>query len=383
MQETLTRKELDELIRSVFSPRPGDCRLAILVDLPDHTAPDNENWMRRRTLAAEWHKALCARPPAPVEEVHLILYPNIHSNNADLPEQAFLFASPPGEPLQPETLSGCAAREMTALLGDHPLIMAITEFSATAPLKILAARFGFRAATMPGFSAAMIPALRLDYKDINRRVVQIKACLDPADVMDISFTVDGKDTHDFHIDLQNRQAHVSGGRFPDPGMAGNLPSGECYIVPYEGEGTVASRTHGILPVQFKDEVVLYQVHENRAVRILSKGVFSRQEKKKIEKEPAYGNIAEIGFGVLRDFGIQPVGEMLLDEKLGLHIAFGRSDHFGGTTGVRNFTSPEQVVHIDRIYIPEIQNRIHVDEVVVRHNRSRSRTIMRNGQYTIF
>ncbi|HNZ97106.1 MAG TPA: hypothetical protein PKM64_07930, partial [Thermoanaerobaculia bacterium] len=59
------------------------------------------------------------------------------------------------------------------------------------------------------------------------------------------------------------------------------------------------------------------------------------------------------------FGVEPVGEILLDEKLGLHIAFGRSDHFGGTVGPARFSAPGEVIHIDRVYVPACQPRIRV------------------------
>ncbi|NCQ36008.1 hypothetical protein GW813_13240, partial [bacterium] len=40
---------------------------------------------------------------------------------------------------------------------------------------------GFRAATMPGFLPSMVPALRLDYGEINRRVSLLKKLLDTAE----------------------------------------------------------------------------------------------------------------------------------------------------------------------------------------------------------
>ena len=55
---------------------------------------------------------------------------------------------------------------------------------------------------------------------------------------------------------------------------------------------------------------------------------------------------ELGLGVLAAFGVKPIGKVLLDEKLGLHIAFGRSEHFGGRVGPGNFSSPDAVIHID-------------------------------------
>ena len=72
---------------------------------------------------------------------------------------------------------------------------------------------------------------------------------------------------------------------------------------------------------------------NKAVRVLSSGPASEEEADHIAREPAYANLSELGLGVLGDFGLNPTGSILLDEKLGLHIAFGRSDHFGGTVEV--------------------------------------------------
>jgi len=84
--------------------------------------------------------------------------------------------------------------------------------------------------------------------------------------------------------------------------------------------------------------------------------------------------------VLAAFGVGPVGETLLDEKLGLHIAFGRSDHFGGQVGARDFSSADRVVHIDRIYIPEVQPQIRVPLVELVLEGGERIALMRNGNY---
>ncbi len=165
-------------------------------------------------------------------------------------------------------------------------------------------------------------------------------------------------------------------------MAGNLPSGEAYIVPYEGELAEESKTAGLLPVQFADGIVVYLVENNRALAVISSGSASETERKKLLKEPAYGNIAEIGFGVLEPFGIKPIGEMLLHEKLGLHIAFGRSDHFGGATAPRHFKNPKNVIHIDRIYIPAVQDKVLVKEVVFNYPDQSTELIIQDGKYCL-
>ena len=66
--------------------------------------------------------------------------------------------------------------------------------------------------------------------------------------------------------------------------------------------------------------------------------------------------------MLGDFGLSPTGSILLDEKLGLHIAFGRSDHFGGTVGPEDFSGPDAVIHLDRVFIREGMPDVNVDWV---------------------
>lgn len=384
MEDRLDGKELASLIRSVFSPRPEDTKLVILVDVPDDTAQDHSKWRKRRRMAHEWVEALNqVRADIPLQAVHLAAYANVHSNNADLPSEAFLISQSP-ESLTVSGLKNAGEPvSMENLLKTHQLIMAPAEFSPTAPLKLLSKLYGCRAATMPGFSSAMIPALRLDYGEINRRVCLIKDELDLAVAADIRFNTGIIGESRIHFDLRFRPGHASGGRIPEPGTAGNLPSGECYIVPYEGEKDEPSQSRGELPVQFGDEVVVYAIENNRAREVLTHGPASDAERQKITAEPAYSNIAEIGFGVLADFGIKPVDALLLDEKLGLHIAFGRSDHFGGAVGVKDFSSPDRVVHIDRIYIPETQNKIDVVELVLAYEDGSEKTIMERGKYRIF
>jgi len=41
--------------------------------------------------------------------------------------------------------------------------------------------------------------------------------------------------HLANFDLRFRTGHASGGLMREEGIVGNLPSGEAYIVPYEGE----------------------------------------------------------------------------------------------------------------------------------------------------
>jgi hypothetical protein len=381
MAEKMTDKELVALVQRVFSPRPGEAAIGIMVDLPDKVVGDDREWAERREIAAEWVASLRNSAGELGLDAHLVAYANVHTNNGNLPEMAWVLDGGP-LPASSDALSSEAAISMEDIYSSHPILMAITKFSSTAPLKVAAKKYGIRAATMPGFGPTMIPALRLDYAEIARRVDIIKDLLDRATGADLLFTHPWGQSK-LHLDLRHRPGHASGGLLPSPGTAGNLPSGEAYIVPYEGElRGDPSLSSGELPVQFGKEIVIYQIEANRAASVLSAGPESAREAALLSKEPAYANLAELGLGVLAHFGISPIGSVLLDEKLGLHIAFGRSEHFGGQVGPSAFTSPDAVVHVDRVYVPEMQPDICPESVCLLFEEGSPLLLMRRGSYAI-
>jgi leucyl aminopeptidase (aminopeptidase T) len=378
---SLTRLELRRLVQRVFAPREVDLRLALLVDLPDAGVADEPAWRARRALAASWARELAASEPELGLPTDLFVYRNVRMNNADLPDHAWPCA-PDAMPEVAERLELARAVTFEEIFATHGIFLAPTQFSATAPLKLAARRHGFRAATMPGFSEAMMPALRLDYAEVNRRVLLLKGLLDDASLAKVRFEVDGT-VHDLELDLRFRKGHASGGVLVDSGVAGNLPSGEAYIVPYEGERPgEPSRSAGRMPVQLEGEVVVYEIEGNRAVRVSPGGPVAAAEAALLAREPAYGNLAELGLGVLSDLGIAACGDVLLDEKLGLHIAFGRSDHFGGQVGAAQFSRPDAVVHIDRVYVKDVQPRVKVARLDLTLDDGTRVPLMRDGRYVI-
>ena len=385
--EKLTADELVGLVKSVFPRLEQDRQLAILVDIPKHGRTDNPEWKLRREICMDWYLALKEGiNRLNLDAVHLVAYPEVGSNNAELPETGFILVNQ--IPSRAEDLDDHGeAVAFKQVFSQFQLFLAPTEYSTTAPLKNAAKKYGFRAGTMPGFSPAMIPALRIDYGEVSRRVGILKDILDPAQWAEVVFTVDQKSNYQIRFDLRHRTAHLSSGRFAVPGIAGNVPSGETYIVPYEGEKD-PSETNGILPVQLDQQVLLFEIQGNRAIEVRSESGINDleslvSERDFLEREPAYGNMAELGFGVLGDFGLEPIGEILLDEKLGFHVAFGRSDHFGGIVGPSDFSSPANVIHLDRVYIPSIQSRLEVKSLVLGENGSQTVTVMKDGQYLLF
>ena len=380
MIERLSGEELVALVRRVFQPKADEKNIAILVDLPDAVVADNPDWTARRATALEWAELLNAHV-ADLDgmKTTLVLYRNAHTNNGNLPETCWVHQG--GDvPATAESLDPAKAIAFADIYANYPIMLVPTQFSATAPLKMAAKQYPFRAATMGGFRHDMVPALRIDYTEVNRRVNYLKNVLDKASGADVVFTHPGGEAK-LHLDLRFRSAHSSSGLLPKTGAAGNLPSGEAYIVPYEGENE-PSRTAGVMPVQFGKEVVLYRIENNKAVEVISQGEASQKEAALLAAEPAYGNIAELGLGVLAAFGIKPIGKVLLDEKLGLHIAFGRSEHFGGQVGPAAFSGPDAVIHIDRVYVPETQPDVIVKRLDLVMAEGDRLSLMRDGQYVV-
>ena len=90
----------------------------------------------------------------------------------------------------------------------------------------------------------------------------------------------------------------------------------------------ASKTEGVLPVAYDDEIVKFNIKNNTVVKIIGSGRKAEEMKKYFAEKPSRANIAELGIGCNQKAVI--TGNILEDEKTsGLHIAYGTSTHLGG------------------------------------------------------
>jgi leucyl aminopeptidase (aminopeptidase T) len=231
-------------------------------------------------------------------------------------------------------------------------------------------KYGLRVASMPGFSDLMIPALEIDYNDVAKKVDRLHSFFSRSEFADIVFSV-GKKDYTLHIDFRKRTPLKDDGNCREKGTVINLPSGEAFTSPYD---EIDSETNGYFPIEQAGEVVVYKVKKNRITGANKDTALL----KKIRQEAAVGNIAEMAFGVLSLYGIKPCGRVLLDEKLGMHIALGRDDHFGGSTGPDSFREKENIWHQDYVYIKEMQPHIAVKEAKLGDS-----IIIKDSRYIIF
>ena len=357
--------DLRKLLVDVFEPEEDEV-VTVMVDEPHGAVGDHAEWRRRREMAARWRDELVRLGSERGFQVNpMLTFPATGANNADLPARASL----DGRPV-----------DLGQTLRSSTLVLALTEYSATAPLTVLAeAMEDFRAASMPGVSPSMEEtALAADYGRVAARCRRIDAALQGAVLLEVVFSTGHRCT----FDLRHRRAEVDDGQLPrgKPGdRVINLPSGETFIVPYEGElENVPSWTAGTIPVIEEGETVLFQVVGNRVVLVEGSGPVAERYAEHFADDPARTNIAEVAFGV--NDRAQVTGSVIEDEKAGFHWAFGRSDHLGGVFGVDRFRSPETVVHQDIVYARG--NPVQVLEAEIVHDEGRRTAVIRDGEYLL-
>jgi leucyl aminopeptidase (aminopeptidase T) len=260
------------------------------------------------------------------------------------------------------------------------LVIAMTEFSATAPLANLAeAEEDFRAASMPGVEERMErTALAADYSKVAARCKAIFDVMEGAILCEVLFSTGHRCT----FDLRHRQPEMDDGYLPrgkDGDRIINLPSGETFVVPYEGEHEgVPSWTSGTIPVIEDEELVLFHVAGNAIMAVEGEGPVADHYAAFFDADAARTNLAEVAFGV-NDMA-EVTGEVLEDEKAGFHWAFGRSDHLGGVVGVEDFESPENVVHQDIVYAAG--NPIQVERAELVHPGDRRIVVIDEAEYKL-
>lgn len=325
--------DLEKFFDDIFCPAEGEV-VTVVYDLPHGDIADNPAWQERRVMAEEWREKLAGiSEKRHMTVMPLVTYYATGGNNADLPEKCFINGK--------ET-------DFTDIINESSIIIAMPEFSATAPLYYLAKQSDkLRVASMPGVAKFMEETgLSADYTEISKKCKILEDIFNQAIGAEVTFS----SGHNCYFDLPaENQALIDDGIL-HPDRAGgelslsNLPAGEVFCVPNENED---SQTEGELPEKIGDEIAVYVIKHNRVTDVRGSSQAIAELRRKFREDPGWCNLAEFAIG-LNDKA-KVTGIVLEDEKAGFHWAYGRSDHFGGKNGVENFISPENVVHVDIVY----------------------------------
>lgn len=299
-------EERIQMFRDVFAPKSGE-RVLFLVDMPHEDIKDNKSWKARRKMAKDWYKTFRKMGSNEGFSVEMMKYDATGQQNAPIPELVI------------------------DEVRKSNLVIAMTEYSATSSLKPICHAEGSitRCASMPGVEKRMEKtAFKADYVKVKKYAIAIERMLNEAVGAQIKFSNGDK----LYIDLRHRNADADKGECTEAGQAINFPSGEAFKAPYEAvpeeiEESGVSKTRGILPAIYDGEIVRYLIINNRIIGVEAKMARKREINAFFNENASRRNIAELGIGCNPNAVV--TGNVLEDEKVGLHIAYGTSMHLGG------------------------------------------------------
>jgi leucyl aminopeptidase (aminopeptidase T) len=295
------------MFHDVFDPKKGESVL-FLYDTPHGKIKDSKKWIDRRKMAEEWYQTFRNMGEKEGYTVDIVSFPATGLHNTSLPD------------------------DIIERVKKTNLVIALTEYSASHPLSVVCHKKNSitRCASLPLVEKRMEKtAFKADYTLVQKYTKVLKDFLNNSVGAHVSFSTGDS----LYIDLRNRKACVDDGICNKAGKLINLPSGESYIPPYEAADDEisdfgVSKTNGILPDYFGDEILKYYVVNNRITKIEGKGKKVQEMRDFFDENLSRRNIAELGIGCNPKAIV--IGNPLEDEKApGLHIAYGLSKSFGG------------------------------------------------------
>ncbi len=302
----MNAQEKIKMFNDVFLPKPGE-KVLFLVDIPHNNIKDNNTWIDRRKIAKEWYMTFKKMGEKKGFSVVFKEYKATGVHNSPVPQGILKIAM------------------------KSDLVIAMTEFSGSSSFVPVFRRKGSatRGASMPGFEKRMErTALKANYALVKKYALSIEKLLNSSTGAEVTFSTD-----DFlYVDLRNRVAITDAGDCSKPGQFINFPSGESCKTPYEGASDEISdfgesKTEGVLPVAYDEEIVKFVIKNNTVIEIIGTSNKAEEMRHLFKEDPSRANIAEFGIGCNPNAVV--TGNILEDEKAGLHIAYGMSTHLGG------------------------------------------------------
>ena len=222
--------------------------------------------------------------------------------------------------------------EIAALMGMMDVVLCPTSKSLThTDARRAASATGARIGTLPGVTEAiMVRCMRADYHAIAARTERLCRLLQAA----ATVRVTAPGGTDIVMPIAGRTAHASSGLFRETGQWGNLPTGEAYLAPLEGQSEGMVVVDGSMAgVGMVREPIRIRVEAGYATAIEG-GEEAERLRALLEPHGREGrNVAEFGIGT-NDRAIL-TGVILEDEKVmgTIHVAFGDNKSMGGSVRV--------------------------------------------------
>ncbi len=189
----------------------------------------------------------------------------------------------------------------------------------------LACHAGVRFASLPHFDPAMFStSMAVDWHALAERTARLVAAVNKAEWVN----VECPNGTAMHICKKGRQAEGDDGLLTAKGAFGNLPAGEAYLAPLEGE------SHGVMVVEWGPTAKLSSpltltVADGKVVKIDGDDPLRQRLEAKFAENPNCRNLAELGIGT-NDKASRPDNVLEAEKILGtIHLALGDNTGFGG------------------------------------------------------
>jgi leucyl aminopeptidase (aminopeptidase T) len=210
---------------------------------------------------------------------------------------------------------------------DVLLAPTVQSLSHTAARK-RASENGARCATLPGVTEDMLArVMSADMEGLRKKGHAVADALDRA----VQAHITDANGTDLTLDLAGREAIPDAGELTERGAFGNLPCGEGFISPKDGNGTLVV-DGSMAGIGLADEPVQLVVEGGHLTS--ARGGQGMAFMELLTEHGDDGtNIAELGVGTNEKAIL--TGEILEDEKIlgSIHVAFGASAGIGGTVQV--------------------------------------------------
>ncbi|HWE33754.1 MAG TPA: aminopeptidase [Solirubrobacteraceae bacterium] len=186
---------------------------------------------------------------------------------------------------------------------------------------------GARGATMPGVTADMLArVMAVDFDTMTKRSRAVAKLLSDGAVARVTCP---RGT-DLTLDLGGRDGIADDGDLTAAGAFGNLPCGEGFIAPLNGQGRIVASS--LAPVGISEEPAILTLHEGQLTS--AENGLGPDYLERLQRHGKAGtNLAELGVGTNDRATL--TGNILEDEKIlgTVHVAFGASAGIGGAVSV--------------------------------------------------
>jgi leucyl aminopeptidase (aminopeptidase T) len=214
-----------------------------------------------------------------------------------------------------------------AMLACDVFVAPTTRSLSHTPARKRATEAGVRAATLPGVTEEMlVRVMSVDFDVMASRSRAVAELLDQADEARVTCPLGT----DLWLDLGGRHGLRDDGNLTARGAFGNLPAGEGFIAPLNGEGVVVASS--LWPLGLSPEPATLTVEGGQIVA--AEHGLGPQYLQLLRAHGELGtNLAELGVGT--NDRARLTGNVLEDEKIlgTVHVAFGASAGIGGTVSV--------------------------------------------------